>query len=108
MSKTVKLASAMPADERQNGLDALRDELLKTPELVRCAFIWYDVRNVNHVVATNEDVPTIEVRKFVPVGLASEIPADMKAAVLKLDEERQGRTPLPFEDLEDTTDGPVS
>ena len=107
MSKVVKLKAAMPADEQANGLDSLRDELLKTPELVRCAFIWFDVSDVNHKVATNEDVPTIEVRKFVPVGLASEIPADMKAAVLKLDEARQGKTPLPFDQLEAASDGPV-
>ena len=107
MSKTVKLAGALPGDEATNGIDGLRKELLETPEVVRCAFIWYDVRNVNHVVATGEDVPTIEVRKIVPVGLASEIPADMKAAVLKLDEERRGKTPLPFDDIEAATDGPV-
>lgn len=107
MSNTVKLAAAMPADEAANGLDSLRDELLETPELVRCAFVWYDVRNVNHVVATGLDVPTIEVRKFVPVGLATEIPEDMKAAVLALDEKRRGKTPLPFDQLGDQTDGPV-
>jgi len=107
MSKLVKLKAAMPADEQANGLDSLREELLKTPELVRCAFIWYDVSDVNHKVATNEDVPTIEVRKFVPVGLASEIPEAMKAAVLELDEKRQGKTPLPFDQITATTDGPV-
>lgn len=107
MSSKVKLKAAMPADEAANGLDSLRDELVKTPELVRCAFIWYDVETVAHNVPKNTDVPSIQVRKFVPVGLASEIPADMKAAVLKLDEERQGRTPLPFDQLEAATDGPV-
>ena len=107
MSKTVKLASAMPADEAANGLDALRDELVKTPELVRCAFVWFDVRDVNHNVPSNVDVPTIEIRKFEPVGLASEIPADLKRAVLDLADKRMGKQALPFDQVEAATDGPV-
>lgn len=107
MSKIVKLASALPGDEMTNGLDALRDDLLKRPEQVRCAFVWYDVRDLNHKVATHEDVPTIQIRRFEPVGDQDKVPADIKLAVLQLAEERRGMTPLPFDKLEAETSGPV-
>lgn len=107
MSAKVKLAGKLAADELANGLDATRDDLLKQPEQVWCAFIWYDVRDVNHHVATHEDVPTVQIRRFEPVGKQDEVPADIKLAVLKAAEERRGLVPLPFDKVEQAESGPV-
>lgn len=108
MSKKVKLASALPGDEMTNGLDALRDDLVKRPGQVRCAFIWYDVRE-QKVITANPDgnVPMIEIRRFEPVGDQDKVPADIKLAILQLAEERRGMTPLPFDKLEQEQSGPV-
>ena len=46
MSNTVKLASALPANEEFNGLDYERDDLLDDPKHLRVAVMVYDVQKV--------------------------------------------------------------
>lgn len=109
MSAKVKLSGKLPGDEVVNGLDAIRDQLLEVPEKVRVSLIWHDVVSINHDVATGEDVPRVEVRKWIPIGTADAIPQELIDFALKADAERLGREPLPFESTEpaDLNSGPV-
>jgi hypothetical protein len=105
MSAKVKLSSALPGDEVINGLDGMVKQLLETPERVFVSLVWHDVVDVNHKVATGEDVPKVEVRKWIPVGPADEIPQELVEFALRKDEERLGRAPLPFDDVDPANAG---
>lgn len=100
MSKTVKLSSALPGEEAINGLDGMVKELLETPEKVRVSLVWHDVVDINHRVATGEDVPKVEVRKWLPIGTADDLPQAIIDFALDLDAKRLGRTPLPFDEVD--------
>lgn len=97
MSAVVKLGSKLPGDQATNGLDDIVKDLLKTPEQVRVSLVWHDVKDIRHSVATGEDVPTIEVRRWLPVGSAKEMPQELIDLVLRLDSERLGKQPLPYD-----------
>lgn len=100
MSATVKLSSKLPGEEAINGLDGIVKTLLETPERVMVSLVWHDVVDVNHRVATGEDVPKVEVRKWIPIGPADEIPQELVEFALRKDEERLGKSPLPFDSVD--------
>lgn len=100
MSAKVKLSGKLPGDEAVNGLDAIQGELLEVPEKVRVSLVWHDVVSINHDVATGEDVPRIEVRKWIPIGSADSIPQELVEFALKADAARLGKEPLPFESVD--------
>lgn len=105
MSAKVKLSSKLPGDEAVNGLDGMVKDLLEVPERVFVSLVWHDVVDVNHKVATGEDVPKVEVRKWVPIGPADEIPQELVEFALRTDEKRLGKSPLPFESVDPAETG---
>ena len=100
MSALVKLASALPGDPEINGLDAERDDLLKEPKAIRAAIVWYWARDENTSFKTGESVPTIEFRRFEPLGKLEDVPDIVRDLVLRRAEVRTGRSPLPFDEVE--------
>lgn len=103
MSAVAKLRAKLPGNPDINGLDAIAAELLSSPEKVRCAFVWYDVSQIVEDVATGNHVPTIEVRRFEPIGDADAVPAEIREAVAAMADKRLGKQALPFEQV--TPDG---
>jgi hypothetical protein len=92
MSKVLRLSSALPGDERINGLDSLAPEL--TLDSVVVAVVTFDVPSIN--VSKDGAVPVLRVRKVEPLGTPSEVPAEVVAATLAAEERRTNSTPLPF------------
>lgn len=99
MSATVKLSGKLPGDPDINGLDAHRDDLLKTPEKVRLVLGWVDVDKITEVVATGEHVPTLVFRRLELVGDADNAPPELKELALRLYEARTGKSPLPIDQV---------
>jgi len=101
VSAVAKLRAKLPANEDNNGLDFIVDDLLETPETVRCAFVWYDVSSITENVHTGARVPTIEVRKLEPIpGDAKSVPAEIRNAVMSMADRRLGKQALPFDQVE--------
>lgn len=105
MSAVAKLRAKLPGNPDINGLDGIAAELLQTPEKVRCAFIWYDVSQILEDVATGNHVPTIEVRRFEPIGDADAVPTEIREAVAAMADQRLGKQALPFEEISPRDDG---
>lgn len=100
MSATVKLSSALPGDEEINGLDAIVDELVATPSRIVVGLVWLDVPTITDNTETGARVPTVRVRRIEPLGGVQEIPDEVRKLAARAHEERTGRTPLPFDDVE--------
>lgn len=100
MSKQVALRAKLPSDEALNGLDAIHDDLIADGKTPRAALVVFDVYRESKNVATGEITAIIEVRRVEPIGLASEIPGPIRDAVMKLVDDRTGKTPLPFDQVE--------
>ena len=101
MSDKVKLRAKLPAHEDNNGFDFIVDDLLETPETVRCALIWYSVSDIRENVATGDRVPTIEIRKGEPFpGDARSVPVEIRNAVMAMSDKRLGKQALPFDQVE--------
>lgn len=100
MSAVVKLSSALPADDELNGLDDTAADLLADRRTIRAAVVLYDTAKV--VEKTDDDtvVPYVRIRKFTPLGKASEVPAALQKMITKADHDRTGREPLPFDSVE--------
>lgn len=107
MSAKVKLRGKLPGNEDINGLDAMVDELLATPEKVRAYLMLGDVDSITDNVATGDRVPRVEVRRIEYIGEAGNLPAEVKDLFLRLAEERTGKAPLPLDwtKSEAATDG---
>lgn len=99
MSAVAKLRAKLPGNPDINGLDAIAADLLSSPEKVRCAFIWYDVSQILEDVATGNHVPTIEVRRFEPIGDAESVPTEIREAVAAMADKRLGKQALPFDQV---------
>lgn len=97
MSDTVKLSSALPKDDELNGLDDTAEELIADRRTIRAGFVLYDTAKVVEKTDDDTTVPYIRFRKFVPLGKASEVPASLQKLILKADQDRTGREPLPFD-----------
>jgi hypothetical protein len=103
MSDLVKLSTRLPGETDINGVDALAAELVKDPETIRVAVLWFDVTKVTHDTDTGDDVPTIRVRRLEPIGDVDTIPDSIRHVVDVATEKRTGRAALPF-DLVDVVD----
>lgn len=101
MSNTVKLASALPANEEFNGLDYERDALLEDPKHLRVAVVVYDVQKVVENTDEGLRVPYVRLRRFEPMGPIQDSDPTVRDLVEKAVTQRTGRTPLPLETTED-------
>ena len=101
MSKTVKLAGALPSGVEVNGVDQTASDLLEDPERLRCALVWYDVQKIEESFSHGRiQVPTIQVKRFEPLGGAKEVVGAIKEAVTDAIRKRTGRTPIPWDIVE--------
>lgn len=100
MSKTIRLAGALPGDAETNGLDSLAKLLVEDPEgSTVTAVVTFDVRKVEYSVAEGVHVPTVQVRR-VEGWLTEDTPQAVREAMVKRAEERLNKAPLPFGVLE--------
>lgn len=97
MSQLIRLSSKLPGDEEVNGLDSLHEMLVDDPSQVVCAITWFVVPKVTRVTATQEEVPTLEIRRVEPIGTIGNTPAEVQRLAADLYEKRTGHNPLPFE-----------
>lgn len=100
MSNTVKLSGKLAKDDEFNGLDAQADELIKDPETVRVAVVYYDRYDL-HIKRDGTKVPTIQLRRFEPIGNVGDVSPELQRAIQRAVEERTGKAPLPFGQVED-------
>lgn len=100
MSATVKLGAKLPADLETNGLDAQAQALTDDPEAIRVAVVWYDTLKITDMTDTGDRIPTIRVRRIEPIGDVTTIPDTLRRLVDQAVENRTGRTPLPFDEVE--------
>jgi hypothetical protein len=100
MSAKVKLSSKLPGEEAINGLDGIVKAMLEFPDRVMVSLVWHDVSDIREKVATGEHIPTVEVRKWLPIGPAKEVPQELVEFALRKDEERLGKAPLPFDSVD--------
>lgn len=107
MSAKVKMSGALPGNDEINGLDAIADQLVETPEKLRLCLVWLDVQYVRDVTDTGERIPVTRIRRIEVAGDADNAPQELKDLVLRLNEKRTGKTPLPIDRLAPETDGPV-
>ncbi|WP_293784156.1 hypothetical protein [uncultured Aeromicrobium sp.] len=104
MSATVKLSSALPANDEFNGLDHEHDELLADPKQLRVAVVVYDVPKVVENTDEGVRVPYVRLRRFEPMGPIQDSDPRVRDLVEKAITERTGRTPLPLEDVDSDED----
>lgn len=100
MSAVVRLSSKLPGDEDFNGVDASVIDLIKNPDEIRVAVVFYDVTKVTREVDAGIDVPTIRVRKFEPISDVAHVPDALRQIVDTAIEQRTGRKPLPLDQVE--------
>ena len=95
MSKTVKLSSKLPGDPEINGLDALHPRLIVSDDVILC-FAWVVSTKVVRDLNTDEEVPTVEIRRIEPIGGVDVIPPEITEYVAQLYEKRTNKNPLPI------------
>lgn len=100
MSNTVKLAGKLPGGIEVNGIDQTAKDLIDDPKQLRCAVVWYDVQKITDDIEHSTEVPTIQVRRFEPLGSADVVSKTIKAEVEKVIKARTGRTPIPWDIVE--------
>lgn len=103
MSAVVKLGSKLPGDFEMNGLDAQAEQLVLDPLKLRCAVVWYDAPTAVTDAEKGTTVPTIQFRRFEPLGDADDVSKAIRAEVEKAIEKRTGRRPIPW-DITEITD----
>jgi hypothetical protein len=97
MSAVVKLGSKLPGDAEVNGVDVTADDLVSNPKVLRTAFVQYDVGQILVDPDSGEQVPTVRVRRFEPLGKADEVSTAITEAYFAAVEKRTGRKALPLE-----------
>lgn len=100
MSALIKLSPRLPGNEEINGLDSLHESLVDNPHQVICALVWFDVPRVTLDTENDTEVPTVRVRKVEPIGTAEKVEPAVLELYRKTQEERLGREPLPFDQLD--------
>lgn len=100
MSALVKLSAAMPGDPEINGVDAWAEWLENNPDDLLVAVVYLDTKKVTIDTDTGDHVPTVRVRRIEPLGPISGVSATVRKAVAAAEQERTGRSPLPFEIVE--------
>lgn len=105
MSSTVRLSSKLSKDEETNGLDSLAGDLLANPGRVVCALVWLTVDKITEDVEHGGvRVPSVRVKRIEPIATVDKVPEQVVELALKLNTERTGKTPLPF-DVTETVEG---
>lgn len=100
MSDAVKLSAALPADTDTNGVDALAGLLVDDPEQIRVAVLWFDTVKITDLTDSGARIPTIRVRRIEPIGNVLDVPASIRQLVDEATQQRTGRVPLPFDEVE--------
>lgn len=100
VSKSVKLAGRLPGSTENNGLLSVVDDLVGDPKTVRMYVIWGDVLTITRDVETDDDVPTLRVKRIEPMGEADAASQALQELVMRAAEQRLGHTPLPFDETE--------
>jgi len=96
MSATVKLSSALPKDDANNGLDDTAAELIANPRTVMAAVIMYDVPKIVDNTDDGSRLPYVRIRRIEPLGPAKDVDPKFVTLFAKLVEQRTGSAPLPF------------
>jgi hypothetical protein len=100
VSKSVKLAGRLPGSTENNGMLSVVDDLVQDPKTVRMYVVWADVLTITRDVETDDDVPTLRVKRIEPMGTASEAQQALQELVMQAAETRLGHTPLPFDEVD--------
>ena len=97
MSATMKLAGKLPGNSDINGLDHLAPLVVGDPESpLLCAIVLLEPRKVEHDIATDTYVPTMQVRR-IEAFLLDDTPKAVREALVKAQEIRTKQAPIPFE-----------
>lgn len=104
MSDTVKLSARLEGNDETNGLDALAGELINDPSQIRVAVIYFDVCKIVDNTDDQTRVPYARIRRFEPLGDVDEISDDLRKLIQKAVEDRTGKAPLPFGQLDGADD----
>lgn len=97
MSAAVKLGSKLPGETEINGVDAIALELVEDPETIRVALVYFDVSHTTHDTDSGDDVPTIRVRRFEPIGTLEDAPTSVREVMADAFAARTGRKAIPWE-----------
>lgn len=100
MSDSVKLSSALAKDDEVNGLDGLADELVENPKQIRVAVIYFDVAKIVDKTDDDSRIPYARIRRFEPIGTVDEVPDKLRDLLQQAVEDRTGKTPLPFGEVD--------
>ncbi len=100
MSAVVKLGSKLPGDAEINGLDSRARWLEENPEELLVAVVYLDTAKVVLDTDSGAHIPHVRVRRIEPLGTISEVPKGVREAMAEAEEERTGRTAIPFEIVE--------
>lgn len=100
MSATVKLGAALPGNPEINGLDSRAKWLETNPDELLVCIVYLDTSKVTIDTDSGEHMPTVRVRRIEPLGELGDVPQAVREAMAEAEEERTGRTPLPFEIVE--------
>lgn len=98
MSATVKLSTKLPGDPEINGLDHIHPRLIVDDTPILC-LAWVVPTKVVEDLATQERIPTVEVRRIEPIGSVDTVPQHIVDLAAELYEKRTGRNPLPIGSL---------
>jgi hypothetical protein len=96
MSAFVRLSSKLPGDPEINGVDALADNLVADPRVIRYGVVWFDAARVTEDTDTGEVIPTLRVRRIEPIGIAGSVLPEIASIVDDAVRARTGRAPIPF------------
>ena len=99
MSDLLKLSTALPGDQEINGLDALAAALVEDPSRMVCAVLILDVKDVRYIPDAEAHIPTLRFRRGEAWAI-NDTPESVRLAMVQRSEERTGRTPLPFGEVE--------
>lgn len=112
MSAIVKLSPKLPGDPEINGLDPWADFLCRPNTEPLIAVVYIDSAKTTKDLDNGTEVPTARIRRIEVLGVVGDVSDAVRAAVATAEQERTGRTPLPFETLtvgeyrnSDTLDG---
>lgn len=108
MSAVVKLQAALPADVDMNGLDSTVAALLKEPEKLQAAVVFYNVSKITVTPETGTEIPTIIPRRFEPIGEASKIGEAVLEVMMAAAAKRTGKEPLPIDTVQVVEQGALS
>ena len=99
MSDLLKLSTALPGDQEINGLDALAAGLVQEPSGMICVVAIFDVKDVRYIPDAEAHTPTLRFRRGEAWAI-NDTPEEVRLAMVQRTEERTGRTPLPFGEVE--------